>query len=120
MKAALDVMVWEGLPDNQAAVKTGLTISAIRIALKQPHGRAYYREQLQVLRERESAANIHAMIRVRDQDDNKMASLNAAIALDRSSEAETHGARAMSLPGLQIVIVQGGSAAPARQHFRPG
>ena len=107
MKRALDAMVFDCKTDNEAAVETGLTISAIRIALKQPATRSYYREQLQVLRERESAANIHALVEVRDQKTNQMARVQAVKALEQISDDAPAARGSVSLPGLVIVVNTG-------------
>ena len=45
LKDALDAMIWEGLTDNEAAVKFSITVQAIRTALKRKHCRDYIREQ---------------------------------------------------------------------------
>src|SRR5215472_83385 len=64
LKQALDLMVWgDGerryLPDNEAAAIAGLNVISIRNALHKPHVLAYYKQQREVLRSRESPANIH-------------------------------------------------------------
>lgn len=97
-------MVWEGLPDNEAAVKVGITIYAVRLALKLPHVRAYYRGQLEVLRERESARNIHALVEVRDQKTNQMARVQAVKALEQLSDEQQASANTQQLPGLVVVV----------------
>jgi hypothetical protein len=108
LKRALHLMVYDCKTDNEAAVETGLTITAIRLALKLPHTRGYYREQLQVLRERESAANIHALVEVRNQKSNQMARVQAVKVLEQiADDAATSGRGVNSLPGLQIVVVTG-------------
>jgi hypothetical protein len=45
-----------------------------------------------------------------EQDDNKAAVINAALALERIGEVDQQQRGAHSLPGLQIVIMQAGSA----------
>lgn len=112
MKQALDLMVWENKTDNEAAVETGLNLRAIRIALKQPHVRSYYRGQLEVLRERESSRNIHTLVEVRDQKSNQMARVQAVKALEQLDDAAEGRQVHNALPGLQIVIMQGGAAQP--------
>lgn len=103
-KAAIDLMVWEGLTDNQAAVKTGITIVAIRLALKQPHYRAYLRSQCEMLRLRESPRNIHTYVDVRDNSGNSMARIAAAKALDGQTDQQVSSGLTRS-PGVVIQIL---------------
>ncbi len=97
-------MVWENKADNEAAVKTGMTITAIRLALNRPHVRAYVREQREVLRTREFGRNIHTLIDVRDQKSNQMARVNAVKALEQIGDDEPTGAARNRAPGVVIVI----------------
>jgi hypothetical protein len=112
-KAAIDAMVWEGLKRSDAAAKAGLTDHALYVALTKPHVRSYYMQQLDVLRTSERARNIHTLAEVRDQTSNQMARVQAVKALEQLDDDANPAAAAKSLPGLQIVIVQGGSAPPA-------
>lgn len=87
LKAALDLMVFGD--DEQpvydflaAARKVGFTVQAMRKALERPHIRAYLTEQKQVFRESASAQNIRRAIEIRDQDENRTASIQAIRYLD--------------------------------------
>ena len=110
-KAACDFMVWEGLTRKEAAAKAGLKDHALYVALSKPHVKAYYLSQCEVLRTSGRARRIHRLEAMLEQDDNKAAVINAALALDRVSD-EALSRTAQSIPGLQIVIVQGGVAGP--------
>jgi hypothetical protein len=112
-KAAIDLMVWEGLKRADAAKAAGLVEHSLYVALTKPHVKAYYLRQLDVLRTSERARNIHTLAEVRDQTTNQMARVQAVKALEQLDDVEQASGRVNSLPGLQIVIVQGGSAAPA-------
>jgi len=103
LKTALGLMVWDGLTDNQAATKAGLTVTAIRMALKQPHVRAWYREQLDVLRSRESSRNIHRLVQIRDAADN-MPAVQAIKMLEAIEDKQQSNGGAPISPGLTIVI----------------
>lgn len=113
-RAAIDAMVWQGLNRRDAAKTAGLTDHALYTALTKPHVKAYYLSQLDVLRTSERARNIHALVEVRDQLDNKMARVQAVKALEQISDDAPANGGGSALPGLQIVIVQGGS-----QSFKP-
>jgi len=109
LKQALDLMVWgDGerryLPDNEAAAKAGLNVLTIRLALQRPHVLAYYREQREVLRARESPANIHRLCEIRDAADN-MPAVNAIRALEQIGGDEQTNRPNTPSPGISIRIV---------------
>jgi hypothetical protein len=114
-KAAIDAMVWQGLNRRDAAQTAGLTDHALYTALTKPHVKAYYLSQLDVLRTSERARNIHALVEVRDQDENKMARVQAVKALEQISEDAPANGAGGRVPGMQIVIVQGSNGAQSTQ-----
>jgi hypothetical protein len=63
---------------------------------------------LQVLRTSEMARNIHALVRIRDQDENKMAAVAAVKALERMDDdaMPPAGAGSSMTPGFTIVVEQ--------------
>ena len=108
LKQALDLMVWGNgerryLPDNEAAAIAGLNVVSIRNALHKPHVLAYYKQQREVLRSRESAANIHRLCEIRDAADN-MPAVNAIRALEGMDEAGLMRRATDTAPGISIVI----------------
>jgi hypothetical protein len=103
-------MVWgDGerryLPDNEAAAIAGLNVISIRNALTKPHVLAYYREQREVLRARESPANIHRLCEIRDAADN-MPAVNAIRALEQIGDEQQTNRPNTPTPGISIRIVQ--------------
>lgn len=104
LKVALQVMVWEGLKRADAATKAGMTDHGLREALRRPHVKRFYLDELDVLRTSERARNFLAMREVRDQDSNQMAKLNAAQAMDREADQSDSPAAQRQSPGLTIVI----------------
>lgn len=108
-------MVWDGLTDNKAALKTGLSLTAIRLAFQRQHVRAYVHEQRQVLQARECGRNFHTLLQVRDQKRNAMARIKAVQAIEQTSE-NASGSKHMA-PGfvVQIINVQ---PAPLSEHQR--
>jgi len=60
-----------------------------------------------VLRDSERARNIHALTSVRDQDENKMARVQAVKALEQISDDAPASRGSVSLPGLVIVVNTG-------------
>lgn len=107
LKTAIDKMVWEGARRAEAAKSSSMTDHSLRSALNKPHVKAYYRQQLDVLRTSERARNIHALVDVRDQTENKMARVQAVKALEQISDDEQVNRGQQAAPGMVIVINNG-------------
>jgi hypothetical protein len=99
LKAALDGMIWDGLPFDEAARAAGFNVRAMRKALERPHVRNYLRTQKQVFRESVSSANIFRAREIRDQSENQMAAIKAIQVIEAIGDAEA--ARSGFTPGLQ-------------------
>lgn len=111
-KQALDLMVHEGLTDNEAAVKVGITITAIRIAIQKRGVRAYLSDQREVARAHACARNIHRAVQIRDAANNKPA-LDAIHFLEQTPESHQAGATSVQrAPGVTVIVV---SQAPVRE-----
>jgi hypothetical protein len=115
LKLALDLMIWgDGerryLPDNEAAARAGLNVLSVRSALQRPHVLAYYKQQREVLRARESPANIHRLCEIRDAADN-MPAVNAIRALEQIGDEQTNRPN-VPTPGISIRIVNVSSPPP--------
>jgi hypothetical protein len=96
-----------------AAKLAGLKDHSLREALRKPHVKAYLRGQFEVLRTSEHARNIHALVRVRDQDRNPMAILATVKALEQmKGEGTGAGPADATVPGLTIVIAQPAGDSP--------
>lgn len=128
LKQALDLMVWGNgerhyLPDNEAAAIAGLNVLSIRNALQKPHVLAYYKQQREVLRARESPANIHRLCQIRDAADN-MPAVNAIKALELIGDEQRISEN--TTPGICIKIISNPeplrdiTPAPARIIDYPG
>lgn len=109
LKTALEAMVWQGARRAEAATRAGMTDHSLRAALKKPHVKRFYLEQLEVLRDSERAKNIHALTEVRDQTDNHMARVQAVKALEQRDEVTAAALGATRAPGMTIVVVQPGT-----------
>lgn len=110
LKRAMDALIWEGLPRAQAAAKGPISEHSLYYALRKPHVRAYYLQQLEVLRLSTRARNIHVLSEIRDSDSNQMARVQAIKALEQMSEAAPATSSDNPLPGLTIRII--GAQAP--------
>jgi len=109
LRRAIDAMVWDGSTRNHAAVAAGMSVHGLREALRRPHVKAYYRAQLEVLRESERARNIHALVDVRDEAPNAMARVQAVKALELIGDGDQAAGARLQAPGIVIMI---GASAP--------
>jgi hypothetical protein len=112
IRVCIDAIIGDRCTRDEACKRAGITERALYLALAKPEVAKYWNEAVIVLRAGERAANIFALIDVRDGKDhsNPMARVSAAKALEQVPEVEAAAARAaQQLPGLQIVIVNGTS-----------
>lgn len=112
VKVAIDAMVFQGLKRDDAAQAAGLKDNSLYVALARPDVKAYYLQQLDVLRTSARARNFHRLEQIRDQDSNQMAAINAIKVLEQVSD-ETQARSTASVPGVTIVI--GLQAQPAQR-----
>ena len=116
VRRAIELMVWEGHHRDEAAKAVGMLPKSLYNAFRKPHVRRFYREQLDVLRTSEMARNIHALLRIRDQDENKMAAVAAVKALQKMDDdaMPLTGAGPLMTAGITFVIEQPRPPAPPR------
>jgi hypothetical protein len=101
---AIDYML-EGARRPEAAQRAGLSDHGLRAALRKPHVRQHYREQLEVMRESERPRNILRAAEIRDQDRNLTASVAAIKVLEGMDEERvTPAGMRATTPGVVIVI----------------
>jgi hypothetical protein len=109
VRTAVDAIIGDRCTRDEACKRAGITERALYLALAKPEVAKYWNDAVHVLRNGERAANIFALIDVRDKSGNSMARVSAAKALEQVPEHEAAAARGgQTLPGLQIVIIQGG------------
>lgn len=104
---AIDIMIEAGQSWDKAAVQAGLTVRTMRLAMQRPHVITYLKARREVFRVNACAGNIHRLVKVADSDKNAMAVVAAVKAMEQIGVDEQGNRGVMSLPGLQIVIVQG-------------
>ena len=83
-------MVEDGLMWDQAAVKAGMHVRSMRLALKKSRVLTYLKQARQIFLASVGAGNLRRLAQLRDQDDNR----NAAVAAARTIEGlieTTHG-----------------------------
>jgi hypothetical protein len=98
LKSALDDMIENGTPWDHAAPKANLTVRAMRLALKRPVVLKYLRQERHVLLARMSPQNLHALAKLRDQDENKAAAVQAARTLEGLA-SEVYGGAGSGMGG---------------------
>jgi hypothetical protein len=111
VRAAVEAMVWQGLKRDEAATAAGMKDNSLYVALRKPDVRAFYLAECEVLRLSGRARRIHRLEAVVEQDDNKMATVNAALALERLGDADAARPTAVTA-GVVIRIINQTTAAP--------
>jgi hypothetical protein len=111
VKRAVDAIVEQGMPYDQAARLVGLSTYALRLALGKPHVLAYLRAQLQVLRGAREPRNFHRLCEIADAQDN-MPAVQALRTLEMLGDEQTSKPNAPS-PGVVIRIVNVAQLPPA-------
>jgi hypothetical protein len=94
LKAVCDLMVWEGMPWNDAAQKMNFRTRSMRLAMERPHVLKYLTAQRRVLLAQSSGQNLHRLGKLRDQDSNPAAAVQAARALEALAVEAQGGASA--------------------------
>ena len=102
---ACRLIVHEGMPWDEAAVKAGLTVRAMRLALKKPHVLKYIRDERHLLLSTIAAQNPRRMAELRDQNDNAAAAVRAGQVIEQMSTEGAPSRATAVLPGLTIQIV---------------
>jgi hypothetical protein len=115
IRTAIDAMIFDRCTRLEACEKAEITERAFYLAMEKPEVAAYWRQQTDLLRSGERAANLHALVRVRDSDKNANASVKAVQVLEQLDQEAISRPPSQFQPGLQIVIVQG----PATQEREP-
>jgi hypothetical protein len=111
-RRAVDLMVWQGVPRDQAAAQSGMKAKSLCDAFRLPSVKAYYMAQLQVLRDSERSRNIHRLVQIRDAANN-MPAVQAIKALEQLDDIQSNTQSMQRAPGLQIVIQTVSPALPA-------
>lgn len=111
LSLAIDLMIEQGLTWDKAAIQVKLTVRSMRLAMQRPHVIRFLRERREVFRSHASAGNIRRLVQMRDQDENKMAVVQAIKALEQIGEDQSATRGVASSPGMVIVVVKQGADA---------
>ena len=99
LKHALDLMTWEGVPWNEAALKAGLSTRTMRLALKKSHVLKYLRAERGVLMAQASASTFHRLDELMRQDENRGAAVAAARTIEVMTNEAIGGPRTLGVSG---------------------
>src|SRR5262249_40372178 len=110
-REAIDLMTWQGISRDAAAIAVGMKPKSLANSLRKPQTKQYYAEQLQVLRTSGRARRIHRLEALAEQDRNLAAAPNAIALLERiDQEAADRPPGTPQRPGTVIVL-----AGPSRE-----
>jgi hypothetical protein len=99
LKEALDLMVWQGMDWDKAAVKAGLTTRSMRLAMNRPHVLAYLRRERGVRLVSGSTKNLARLEELRDQDNNITGAVQAARTIETITSEAVGGPRTIGISG---------------------
>lgn len=112
IRIAIDAMIFSRCKRADACKQAGITERALYLALEKMEVAAYWKRQTDVLRTGERAQNIHRLTDVRDQEDNRAASVKAVQVLEQLDTDAAARPAMPQQPGF-VVIVQAPGATPA-------
>lgn len=112
LSKAIDAMVFEGKPMNEAAKIANTSTRAIRKALERSHVLAHIRKRREVLRASVSAETIHHAAKIMRKGRNEMAKLKAMSFIEQLGHDPANVQRQQAV-GLVIVIGQPAPSEPA-------
>jgi hypothetical protein len=112
IRAAIDGIIFDRCTRADACEMAGISTRALYLALEKSEVAAYWRRQTDVLRTGERAANLHALIRVRDGNRNQAAICKSVQILEQmETEAIARPMGTQTVPGLILVINNAPSSA---------
>jgi hypothetical protein len=113
VRAAVEAMVWQGLKRNEAAQVVGMKDNSLYAAFRKADVRAFYLSECEVLRVSGRARRIHRLEGLVEQDENKMAAVQASRTLDGMGEDAQARPGGVFDPHVTIKIVNQIGAVPA-------
>jgi hypothetical protein len=92
LKRAIDLMVWQGLTRDDAALKAGLRPHSLYAAFRKSHVKQHYLSECEVLRVSGRAKRLHRLEELAAQDENRNAAVAAIRAADSIPDPDAFGA----------------------------
>ena len=115
VRRAIDLMIWDAMPYDEAAREVGLTTRAMRLALGKPHVVAALKREMHVLKTSEGPASIKRIKTIRDAAENKPA-LDAAMWFVTEDEQQSRQSGVSASPGVTIRVVTVVQSAPVQTY----
>ena len=112
VKRAIELIVHEAMPFDQAAREVDFSLRALRLAMNKPHVMQFYKQECEVFRDCRRARNYQRLAEIAD-DQNNMPAVNA-IKTMMGVELEQTNNKQTTSPGVTIRIVN--VAATPSQH----
>ena len=112
VKRAIELIVHEAMPFDQAAREVDFSLRALRLAMNKPHVMQFYKQECEVFRDCRRARNYQRLAEIAD-DQNNMPAVNAIKAMMGVELEQTNNKQTIS-PGVTIRIVN--VAATPAQH----
>ena len=103
VKRAIELIVHEAMPFDQAAREVDFSLRALRLAMNKPHVMQYYKTECEVFRDCRRARNYQRLAAIAD-DQNNMPAVNAIKAM-MGLELEQTNTKQTTSPGVTIRIV---------------
>jgi hypothetical protein len=119
VKAAIDAMVWLGLPRDQAAVRAGLVPHSLYCALRKRHVIQASNLECETLRASGRARRIHRLEELSEQNSNMQAAVNANRALENMGDDAAATAGTVQRAGMLIVVVDATGRPLPEQPMQP-
>jgi hypothetical protein len=114
VRTAIEAMVWLGLKRDEAAQHAGMKDNSLYVAMRRPDVKAFYLAECEMLRLSGKARRIHRLNEMVEQDDNKAAVVNAAMALERLGDDNPLSSLANARsPGVVVQIINSSAAQPS-------
>jgi hypothetical protein len=104
VKRAIELIVHEAMPFDQAAREVNFSLRALRLAMNKPHVMAFYKAECEVFRDCRRARNYQRLTEIAD-DQNNMPAVNAIKALLMDEYEQTNNKQTLASPGVTIRIV---------------
>ena len=104
VKRAIELIVHEAMPFDQAAREVDFSLRALRLAMNKPHVMQFYKQECEVFRDCRRARNYQRLAQIAD-DQNNMPAVNAIKTMMGLELEQTNNKQTNASPGVTIRIV---------------
>ena len=104
VKRAIELIVHEAMPFDEAAREVNFSLRALRLAMNKPHVMAFYKAECEVFRDCRRARNYQRLAAIAD-DQTNMPAVNAIKTMMGLELEQTNNKQTNTSPGVTIRIV---------------